>query len=77
MRTLVDFGLNEAYERVKKLGDRLNEIGLMTDWTAFRPILGGMYANKSERSGRPNGVQMQSKSGITPVNGNLILARKR
>ena len=55
MRTLMDFGLNEAYERVKKLGDTLNEIGSsMIDWEAFRPIINGMYRNHTERGGRPN-----------------------
>ncbi len=24
------------------------------DWEAFRPIVGGMYDNKSKRGGRPN-----------------------
>jgi IS5 family transposase len=54
MRTLVDFGPQEACKRVEKLGDRLAEIESMIDWDAFRPILSGMYANTSERSGRPN-----------------------
>jgi IS5 family transposase len=54
MRTLVDFGLQEAYKRVEKLGDRLGAIASMIDWASFRPILSGMYANKSERGGRPN-----------------------
>ena len=50
----MDFGLNEAYERKKKLGDPLNEIGSLIDWEAFRPILYGMYRNHTERGGRPN-----------------------
>jgi IS5 family transposase len=54
MRTLVDFGPQEACKRVEKLGDRLAEIESMIDWDAFRPILSGMYANKRERGGRPN-----------------------
>lgn len=54
MKTLVDFGLQEAYKQMAKLGDRLGEIESMIDWTSFRPILSGMYANKTERGGRPN-----------------------
>jgi len=54
MKTLVGFGLQEAYKQMAKLGDRLGEIESMMDWTAFRPILSGMYANKTERGGRPN-----------------------
>jgi IS5 family transposase len=54
MKTLVEFGLQEAYKQVGKLGDRLGEIEAMIDWVSFRPILSGMYVNKSERGGRPN-----------------------
>jgi IS5 family transposase len=55
MKNFVDFGLNEAYKRVERLGDRLAEIGSMVDWEAFvRPIVGDMFDNRSERGGRPN-----------------------
>jgi IS5 family transposase len=54
MKNFVDFCLNEAYKRVERLGDRLAEIGAMIDWDAFRPIVGDMFDNRSERGGRPN-----------------------
>jgi len=54
MKTLMDFGLKEAYKRVEQLGDRLAEIKSLMDWEAFRPIVGDMYDNKSEQGGRPN-----------------------
>ena len=54
MDSFIDFALNEEYERVKKLGDRLGDIESVIDWCAFRPIVGEMYENKSERGGRPN-----------------------
>ena len=54
MKNFIDFGLNEAYKRVERLGDRLAEIGSLTDWEAFRPILCGMHRNHTERGGRPN-----------------------
>ncbi len=54
MKSLIDFALNEEYERVKKLGDRLMEIESVIDWEAFRLIVGEMYENRSERGGRPN-----------------------
>jgi IS5 family transposase len=54
MKSLTDFALNEEYGRVKRLGDRLAEIESLIDWDAFRPIVGEMYDNKSERGGRPN-----------------------
>jgi len=54
MKNFVYFGLNEAYKRVERLGDRLAEIESMVDWEAFRPIVGDMFDNRSERGGRPN-----------------------
>jgi IS5 family transposase len=54
MKTFVDYGLNEAYKRVARLGDKLAEIESLLDWEAFRPIVGELYDNKSERGGRPN-----------------------
>ena len=54
MKSLADFAFNEGYKRVKRLGDRLVEIESLIDWEAFRPIVGEMYDNKSDRGGRPN-----------------------
>jgi hypothetical protein len=36
MKSLIDFALNEEYERVRQLGDRLMEIESVIDWEAFR-----------------------------------------
>ncbi len=46
--------LRQAYRKVKKLGDRLARVDGLIDWEAFRPIVSGMYANGTERGGRPN-----------------------
>ena len=54
METLTDFALREMYRKVKKLGDKLAEIDSLIDWEAFRPIIGSMYNNKTERGGHPN-----------------------
>ena len=54
MKSLTDFALNEEYKRVERLGDRLAKIESLIDWKAFRPIVGKLYENKSERGGRPN-----------------------
>ena len=54
MKSLIDYSLNEEYEKVKKLGDRLAEIDSLINWEAFRPIVAGMYNNRTERGGRPN-----------------------
>ncbi|MHC1582583.1 MAG: IS5/IS1182 family transposase, partial [Candidatus Syntropharchaeia archaeon] len=43
MKSLIDYSLNEEYEKVKRLGDRLAEVDSLIDWEAFRPIVAGMY----------------------------------
>ena len=54
MDSLTDFSLNEEYKRIQKLGDRLAELSSLIDWEAFRPILGQMFTNNTDRGGRPN-----------------------
>jgi len=54
MTTLTGFALNEVYNRLERLGDKLAEVEKLVDWGAFRPILAGLYDNASERGGRPN-----------------------
>ncbi len=54
MASFIDFAFREEYERVKRLGDRLSEIETLIDWKSFRPIVEGMYDNKTEKGGRPN-----------------------
>ena len=54
MRNLTDFVILHEYERVKKLGDKLVEIGGRIDWEGFRQKLDVMYKNNTDRGGRPN-----------------------
>jgi len=54
MDSLTDFSLNEEYKRIQKLGDRLAELSSLIDWEAFRPILGQIFTNNTDRGGRPN-----------------------
>ena len=54
MRSLIDFVLKEEYKQLEELGDNLAEIDSLIDWNAFRPIIGELYTNKTERGGRPN-----------------------
>jgi len=54
MGSLTDFGLNEEYKRIEQLGDKLAQLEAMIDWEAFRPIVAGLYDNRSEKGGRPN-----------------------
>jgi IS5 family transposase len=54
MRNLTDFAILQEYERIKRLGDKLVEIGGRIDWEGFRPNLEAMYKNNTDRGGRPN-----------------------
>ncbi len=54
MRNLTDFAILQEYERIKKLGDKLVEIGGRIDWEGFRPKLEAMFKNNTDRGGRPN-----------------------
>ena len=54
MTSLTNFALLEEYKNIEKLGDKLAEIESIINWEAFRPIIEGMYDNKSEKGGRPN-----------------------
>jgi IS5 family transposase len=54
MRCLTDFAILHEYERIKKLGDKLVEIGSRIKWEEFRPKLDAMFKNNTERGGRPN-----------------------
>lgn len=54
MTNFIDFIFREEYERVKRLGDKLSDIDVLINWEAFRPIVTGLYNNKSEKGGRPN-----------------------
>lgn len=52
--SFIDFVFREEYEKVKLLGDKLNEIDSLINWESFRPIVKDMFDNKSEKGGRPN-----------------------
>jgi IS5 family transposase len=52
--SFIDFAFREEYEQVKRLGDKLSEIDFLINWEVFRPIVTGLYDNKSEKGGRPN-----------------------
>ena len=54
MSSFESFGLNEAYTRVQKVGDKLADFETLIEWEIFRPILEGMYQNTTEKGGRPN-----------------------
>ena len=47
--SLKQFGARENYERLEKLGDRLEPINILIDWEKFRPFLD----RKNEGPGRP------------------------
>jgi len=46
--------LRQAYQNVRKNGDRLAEVEPLIDWEAFKPIIQPMYSNQTPLGGRPN-----------------------
>ena len=52
--TFETFGLNEAYKRVQKVGDRLSEFESLIEWDQFRPLFADIYHNNTRKGGRPN-----------------------
>ena len=51
---IVDFGLKEKYEELRKFGDRLAEMKKIIDWESLRPLLKDLSTNDTEQGGRPN-----------------------
>ena len=51
---LVNYGLRERYEQLKKRGDKLAEIKNVIDWESLRPLLKDLFTNDTEQGGRPN-----------------------
>ena len=51
---LVNYGLRERYEQLKKRGDRLDDIKKIIDWESLRPLLKDLFTNDTEQGGRPN-----------------------
>ncbi|MCL4480605.1 MAG: transposase, partial [Candidatus Thermoplasmatota archaeon] len=51
---IVNYGLREKYEQLKKFGDRLSEMKDIIDWDRIKPLLSDLYKNDTEKGGRPN-----------------------
>ena len=54
MDSFSSYLFRKAYKEVEKLGDKLARIEPLIDWEAFRPIIRGLYDNKTPKGGRPN-----------------------
>ena len=54
MSTFFNFAIKSEYARIAELGDKLGEIEKLIDWEQFRPIIGDLYSNKTDKGGRPN-----------------------
>ena len=54
MSSFESSGLNEAYTRVQKVGDKLADFETLIEWEIFRPIFEGMYHNTTEKGGLHN-----------------------
>jgi IS5 family transposase len=54
MNSFISFGLNQAYNRLSKVGDPLSHVNSLLDWERFRPITEDLYDNKTDKGGHPN-----------------------
>ena len=51
---IMNYGLWEKYEQLKKFGDRLSDMKDVIDWDRIRSLLSDLYKNDTEKGGRPN-----------------------
>jgi IS5 family transposase len=51
---IMNYGLREKYEQLKKFGDRLSDMKDTIDWDRIKPLLSDLYRNDTEKGGRPN-----------------------
>jgi IS5 family transposase len=49
-----DYSLDQEYQKIVGLGNKLGEIRDIIDWEKFRPILSDMYRDNKEIGGRPH-----------------------
>jgi IS5 family transposase len=49
-----DYFLDQEYQKVVGLGNKLGEIRDIIDWEKFRPIISDMYRDNKETGGRPH-----------------------
>ena len=54
MESFHKYLLQQEYNKLAKLGDRLAKADEHVDWERFRPILRDLYQNDTELGGRPN-----------------------
>ena len=54
MNSFMSFGLRLACQRLDELGDPLSELKSFIDWESFRPLMQGIYDNRTEKGGHPN-----------------------
>jgi len=54
METFHKYLLQQEYNKLAKLGDRLAKADQLVNWEAFRPIIRDLYQNDTEQGGRPN-----------------------
>jgi IS5 family transposase len=54
MESFHKYLLQQEYQKLAKLGDRLAKADEHVDWERFRPIIRDLYQNDTELGGRPN-----------------------
>lgn len=52
----MSYGLNQAYDRLSKVGDPLSQINSMLDWEQFRPIKKPSMIIKRKKEAIPTSI---------------------
>jgi hypothetical protein len=56
MRTFIDFDFLREYDRIKKRGDKLAEIGSTIEWEPFRVILDPLFKSQTAHPAASSGA---------------------
>ena len=51
---IVDYGLWEKYDQLRRFGDMLLDLKNTIVWNQIKTLLPDLYGNDTERGGRPN-----------------------
>ena len=49
---IMNYGLREKYEQLKKFGDRLSDMNDTIDWDRIKPLLSDLYKKDTEKGGQ-------------------------
>ena len=64
---IMNYGLHEKYEQLKKFGDRLSDMKDIIDWDRIKPLLSDLYRNDTKKGGKHPPQHADNKETIQGV----------